>query len=188
MTRLVKWMRLLGFARGSLSRRSDRAQRMLLFGAVAAALLAIPVAADAAGSVAPESVAATHQTIAVLTEDAHVQMSYSEYGPVDGTKVKAKWPTPNGGSRSGDINVTANLKAGERVPIWTDQTGNPLDGPETSVGHVMHVLFVGAVTVLGWLVGVVVCYLLVAWLLLRRRVAAWDRAWARADQDWRRTV
>ncbi|RSM85210.1 hypothetical protein DMH04_18095 [Kibdelosporangium aridum] len=188
MTRLVKWMRLLGFARGSLSRRSDRAQRMVFAGAVVASLLAIPVAADAAGGVASEPAVATFQTVAVLSEDANVPISYSEYGPVDGTKVKAKWPTPNGGSRSGDISVTANLKAGDRVPIWTDQAGNPVDGPEISTGHLMHVLFVGVLAVLGWLAGVLVCYLLVAWLLFRRRVSAWDDAWERADQDWRRTV
>nr|WP_052477682.1 hypothetical protein [Kibdelosporangium sp. MJ126-NF4]CEL13289.1 proline rich protein (membrane protein) [Kibdelosporangium sp. MJ126-NF4]CTQ98980.1 proline rich protein (membrane protein) [Kibdelosporangium sp. MJ126-NF4] len=188
MTRLTKWLRLLGFARGPLSRRSDRAQRALVITTVVAALVAIPVAADAAGGVKADPVVATRQTTAILSEDAHIPTANSEYGPVDGTKVKAGWKTPQGTYRSGDVKVTVELKAGEAVPIWTDDAGNVVDGPRTSGQQVMQMIFAAGLAVLGWFAGVLVCYLLVAWLLFRRQVVKWADAWERADRDWRRTV
>jgi hypothetical protein len=40
----------------------------------------------------------------------------------------------------------------------------------------------------GWVAGVLGVYLVLAWILRRRRIAAWDAEWERADCDWRRAT
>jgi hypothetical protein len=188
MTRPAKWLRLLGFARGSLSRRSDWAQRMLFAGAVLATLLVIPVAADAAGSVPPERATDRSQTVVTFTEDAYAPVFSSEYATTQGIKVKASWQAPGGAARSGEVEVSTDVKAGDKITIWTDPVGNVVDGPTASTRHVVDMFLTAAAAVAGWLGGVVLCYLIISWLLFHRRVMSWDAEWERADREWRQTA
>jgi hypothetical protein len=189
MTRPVRWLRLLGFARGPLSRRSDRAQKMLFTGAVIAACFAIPIGGDVADTVAANQPPVDgYQTYAVLTQDAPVSVSYSEYGPTEGAHANANWQAPDGSARSGTIEVGAGAKAGQRIPIWTDTNGGPLTDFQPPGQRQTRVLLMALWAGIGWLVGVIVVYLLVAWILRRRRIAAWADEWERADRDWRQAT
>lgn len=177
----MRVLRLLGFARGPLQRRSDRAQKTLFAAAVLMAGLAVPVAADVA---APSTT--TQQTYAVLAADVQAPVSYGEYGTTGTTKAKATWQAPDGSPRSGEVEISGGGSAGQRVPIWTDAGGTPLDDSDRSMqwfGWVLRPLL----AVLAWLAGVLAFYLLTAWVLAQRRIASWDKEWERADQAWRQT-
>ncbi|MEV4313508.1 hypothetical protein [Actinocrispum sp. NPDC049592] len=136
--RPLRWLRLLGFARGPLRRRSDRAQKTLFAATTLMACLAIPVAADTAGA-----------------------------------------PTLD------QLEITGGGSAGQRVPIWTNTDGTPVSDADRSTrwfGWAVKLVLAGV----AWLAGVLVVYLLIAWLLLQRRISSWDKEWQRADHAWRR--
>jgi hypothetical protein len=102
--------------------------------------------------------------------------------------VKASWQAPDGSSRTGTIEVDADARAGQRVPVWTDAKGTPVADFEPPAQLQMRVFLMALWAGIGWLVGVAVVYLLVAWLLRRRRIAAWADEWERVDRDWRQTT
>lgn len=179
--RPVRWLRLLGFARGPLRRRSDRAQKTLFAASILMACLAIPVAADTAGPLHT-----SQQTYAVLAQDVRAQVSYGDYGTADTTKAKATWQAPDGTARSGEVEITGSGSVGQRIPIWTDADGTPVGDTDRSTQWFGWALKLGFAA-LAWLVGVLVVYLLVAWLLFQRRISSWDKEWARADHGRRRT-
>jgi hypothetical protein len=189
MIRPMRWLRLLGFARGPLSRRSDRAQKLLFTGAVVAACFAIPIASSMADTAAAgQEPADGYQTSAVLKQDAPAPLSYSEYGPIEGIRADATWQAPNGSPRSGTIDVEPGVKAGQQVTIWTDASGTPLADFQPPAQAQMRVFLAGLWAGAGWLLGVVVMYLVLAWVLRRRRIEAWADEWERADRDWRQAT
>lgn len=99
-------------------------------------------------------------------------------------RAAARWTAPDGTTRTGDAQVKAGLKAGDRATAWTDDTGALRDGPlspaevETTAGLSGVLAAVGACAVL--LTG--------SWVVRRRldtrRAAGWEREWAEAGPHW----
>src|SRR5215207_7456890 len=120
---------MLGFGSTELPRRSDRVERMVLVTALAL-VPAAPVAAVTAGQVAHRHVAAVaagraetaYRTEATAAQPALFAASWGGGSP-KAVPVQASWRAPDGTLRTGRIAVVPGSRAGQRVPMWVDQTG-----------------------------------------------------------------
>jgi hypothetical protein len=189
---VVRLRRLLWPAGNPLARGVDRVEGTVLLLAVLLALVLVPVMLTF-GSLTYESLAerseqqsgSRYQTVAVLTRDAP-EPSTGMYGEViSGTsKVPARWQLSDGTTRTGRVETDDGLKAGAEVPIWLDESGEPVDPPLSTVD------IVGAgvlVAVFGWLTAVGLLAFACGCLhhvLGRHRYRAWQAEWARVEPDW----
>jgi hypothetical protein len=96
----------------------------------------------------------------------------------------AAWAAPDGQSRRGWVPVSPSATAGSRVQIWVDRSGSltglPLQDAQVQSQEVIG----GAATVCG--LGIVGCAAVgtARYLLHRRRLADWDRAWLAVEPQW----
>ncbi|MFJ2032213.1 hypothetical protein [Streptosporangium sp. NPDC087985] len=97
-----------------------------------------------------------------------------------------RWTTAQGGSRTGKVVLSPSTPAGSQTRIWVDGAGKPTAPPQTHVKTVTDTA-VAAITVTGGVATVLLlCVAGARGLLNRHRDAEWERAWALADQRWRR--
>jgi hypothetical protein len=159
-------------------------------GGLALAFLAgAPLAAAAAGHLtymygartAHAQQAAWHQVPAVLLVNAPTT-GYSGYLP----QVRARWTAPDGAERTGAVPAQPGERAGSTVMIWADAAGR-LTGPPLEAQQVRGRAFLAAVVapvVLGLLL--LTAGQLAHFLLVRRRLAAWDAEWRATGPQWTR--
>ena len=189
LTRLVRW---LGFDRNPLRRGTDRVEAALRLVMILLAVVAVPVAAVAAGRWADHyalhraeaQLAADHQVTAVLLEDAPQSGIPNPYTNVQTSWVSARWQPPGQLPRTGQVLALAGARKGSTVQTWIDPSGAVTDPPPD------HRFIVGDV----WLAGVTACLLswlalLVAWGLARRaldhrRLRAWEAEWRASGPLW----
>ncbi|QKW05178.1 hypothetical protein HUT18_01190 [Streptomyces sp. NA04227] len=113
-----------------------------------------------------------------------------ETGPAGSPRyrVAAKWPTPDGSSRTGTVPSTLRSpEPGDRFRLWTDRHGTPVERPMNRASAATHSVLAGfgaALAAVGAAEGV---RRLVMWRLIRRRYDLWDQAWDKAGPDWGRT-
>jgi len=107
-------------------------------------------------------------------------------GVVSYAQAPARWKAPDGRARTGKIPVGAGLAAGRTVQLWVDPAGSPTMPPLTR-----RVLLVNQVTAaVGATATLGIGLLCLAWAgrraLDRRRLAAWEAAWAAVGPQWTR--
>jgi len=170
--------------RNPLRRASDRAQATIVGVLVIAFLAAAPLAAITANSWTdgPREVAqqTRYHVAAVLLAGAPRPIGYRYPGTAD-LFAPARWATPAGTLRTGEIPVTAGDKAGRTVMVWIDAAGGPAAPPvrgsrEQPLTSMAAVLVVGAVVLCAGKLG--------CWLLDRRRLAAWEADWRTTEPLW----
>jgi len=180
--------RRLGLDGNPLRRRIDKLAACMAALLMAVFLIGAPMLSVAAARWAGHA-AATAQRVArswrqvpaVLLRGA----SLPAVGGAFGTSwVTARWTAPDGHQRAGTIPVSTNLAAGRTVQLWVDTAGSPT-GPPPHNGAIVAsealtaLLATAALgTVLWWLAGAG------RWMLNRRRLAAWEAAWAAVGPQW----
>jgi hypothetical protein len=189
---LARLARRLGIDRNPLRRGTDRVEAALRLVMILLAVVAVPVAAVAAGRWADHYAlhraqlqrAVDHQVTAVLLEDAPVSGIPNPYTNVQTSWVLARWQPPGQRARTGEVLAPAGARTGSTVRTWVDPTGAVTDPP------LVHRVVVGDV----WLAVVATC--LVSWLLLlaaivlvhqvldRRRLRAWEAEWRASGPLW----
>ena len=98
--------------------------------------------------------------------------------------VPARWTAPDGQERAGRIPVSSRLAAGRTVRLWVDTAGSPTGPPPSHGAAVASEALAAAFAsvalgaVLWWLAGAG------RWVLDRRRLAAWEAAWAAIGPQW----
>ena len=178
--------------RNAMARAADRVEAAALLIVVLLGLIMTPLAA-ARGSeayanqrfVTEQQNRARQATTAVLLADPPPFSTTSPGRVVHGkTAVGARWSLPDGSSRVGPVLADDWLRSGTRVPIWIDQTGNPVDAPATSDTAIVA----GLRTALIWWLAVMVVlaagYAALHLLLSRSRAAGWHREWASVEPAW----
>ena len=105
-------------------------------------------------------------------------------GVLGNSLVLARWTAPDGRERTGRIPVGARMAAVRTVRLWVDAAGSPADPP---LNHRQVVaLEATAVVIATATLGIML--LCLAWagrrLLDRRRLAAWEAAWAAVGPQW----
>ena len=189
---LARLARRLGFDRNPLRRGTDRVEAALRLVMILLAVVAVPVAAVAAGRWADHYAlhraqlqrAVDHQVTAVLLEDAPVSGVPNPYTDVQTSWVPARWQPPGQSARTGEVLAVAGARKGSTVRTWVDPSGAVTDPP------LEHRIVVGDV----WLAVVAAC--LMPWLLLlvagvlvrqvldRWRLRAWEAEWRASGPLW----
>jgi hypothetical protein len=129
------------------------------------------------------AMASLRSTVAVLTQS----------GPIDivngAGEVKARWRAPDGEERSGLLTTVVapaigSARLGSHVRLWLTPSGDPAAPPPSvmvmllsAIGLPMWLL-IGAGTILTFF------YWLSRMILDKRRLAAWESAWARVGPCW----
>jgi len=137
--------RRLGFGRNSLRRPSDRIETALLWCALIAALLMIPVGAAVGRSLQTFLDASAARQRASLHEVQGKTLEGSDRGvpAVPGAAlpmVRVSYVDLQGVERVGMRSVVIGTKAGAAVPVWLDQSGNIVTTPRSksdsaALGH-----------------------------------------------------
>ena len=189
LARLARW---LGFDRNPLRRGTDRVEAALRLVMILLAVLAVPVAAVAAGRWADHyalhraeaQLAADHQVTAVLLEDAPQSGIPNPYTNVQTSWVLARWQPPGRPPRTGQVLALAGARKGSTVQTWVDPSGAITDPP------LAHRIVVGDV----WLAVMATLMLsglsllaaggLARRMLDRRRLRAWEAEWRASGPLW----
>jgi Protein of unknown function (DUF3592) len=183
--------RRLGWDRNPLRRPADRMEAAVVTGLLAGFLLAAPVLGVIAGRLADHAALREQQiertwrqVPATLLESAASQAAVSE--SPDRAWVTARWTAPGGQRRTGVITVRSPARAGQRVRVWVDPSGQLTTPPSGRENTAVDVAF-GVLSV----TAVLACSLVLAGgcvrlILNRRRLADWESAWHAVGPRWTR--
>jgi len=181
--------RRLGLDGNPLRRRIDNIAVGLTALLIAVFLIGAPVLSMAAARWAGHAAAteqraarSRRQVTAILLQPASPPAVAN--GVFGSSLVPARWTAPDGQERAGRIPVSTALAAGHTVRLWVDAAGS-LAGPPPSYDAPVagEALAAAAATVA---LGMVLWWLGRAgrWGLDRRRLAAWEAAWAAVGPQW----
>jgi hypothetical protein len=124
-----------------------------------------------------------HPAVAVL----------SRTGPVDSLggneEVSARWRAPGGRELSGTLTVVTapsiwEAGAGTQVRVWLTDTGEPAAPPPGQGLMVLNAVLVAIWSACGAALALAGCYWLCRRAIDRRRLAAWESAWALTGPRW----
>ena len=184
-TRLV---RRLGLDRNPLRRRTDKIAAGLGALLVTVFLIGAPILSMAAARWAGHAAATAQraarswrQVPAVLLRGAPLPAVGWMFGS---SWVPARWTAPDGHERAGRILVSTGLATDRTVRLWVDAAGSPTGAPPSYGAPVASEALAAAVATV--VLGIVVWSLAGAgrWMLDRRRLAAWEAAWAAVGPQW----
>ena len=180
--------RRLGLDGNPLRRRIDKIAACLAALLMAVFLTGAPMLSVAAARWAGHAAATAqraarswHQVPAVLLRGAPLPALGWAFGS---SWVPARWTAPDGQERAGRIPVSSRLAAGRTVRLWVDTAGSPTGPPPSHGAAVASEALAAAFAsvalgaVLWWLAGAG------RWVLDRRRLAAWEAAWAAIGPQW----
>ena len=180
--------RRLGLDGNPLRRRIDRIAACLAALLMAVSLIGAPMLSMAAvrwvghaAAAGQRAARSWRQVPAVLPRGAPLLA----VGEVFSTSwVPARWTAPDGQERAGRIPVSSRLAAGRTVRLWVDTAGSPTGLPPSHGAAVASEALAAAFAsvalgaVLWWLAGAG------RRVLDRRRLAAWEAAWAAIGPQW----
>ncbi|MEV0224867.1 hypothetical protein [Streptomyces sp. NPDC050704] len=177
-----------------LRRRSDVVEAwialivavLLCVGAPLAGLAAGWWAYDGARTTAAEQRAERHRVRAVVTEHAPAAMPTTHGGKEPTHRVTVRWTEPGDGPRTDEARVPAGTRAGERTSVWLDDRGRIVPAPADATTIWQYAMAAGACTTGGFAAVVLVVHLVVRRVAVHRRLAEWEREWARTGPEWGR--
>ena len=180
----ARWIRGYAPDRNPLRRTTDLAEAIIIGVLLLAFLAAAPLAAILASTWAngsrPVADETRYHVPAVLLASAPRPIVYGFGGQTD-IFARARWATPAGTVRTGEIQVLPGEKAGRTVMIWIDASGRP-SSPPARGGQDRPLLWLTAVLTVGALL---LCTgKLARWMLDRRRMDAWDADWRATEPLW----
>jgi hypothetical protein len=186
--RKARLARALGLDGNPLRRGSDRAEAWIRAGLLVIFLTAGPMAALAAGQWTAHAAgggtgAQSHAVQAVLLRPAT-----RPAGPAAAVRdaevlVKARWSSPGGSVRTGDVPAPAGAPAGTAVTVWVNASGQVTAAPQpgdAAAAAVLAALMTLAVMALVLLIALRLTQRLLDW----RRMAAWEAAWRAIGPRW----
>ncbi|MFD7244943.1 Rv1733c family protein [Streptomyces massasporeus] len=186
-TRVRGWR----WRRSPLRRRSDVVEAWTVLVVAVLVLVGAPLAGAAAArwahnearSVAAEQRAERHRVRAevVGTTDSLPSM---QAGGQHAYRATVRWTEPDGTRHTATTRVPADTERGETVDAWFDDRGRSVLPPVDGSAVWQHTLTVGTCAAGGAVLVVVFGHSLVRRVALRRRMAEWDRAWARTEPEW----
>lgn len=181
-----------GLVRSPLRRRTDRIEAMVTAVLALLAVAVVPVAVTLAldsyqrGIAEAQATGAQRtQVTAILEQDAVAQyVPFGDRGIPPQAGAQARWQLPDGQQRTARVPVAADNRAGDRIPIWVDQTGTRAQPPLTSANALVSAWVTGIdVVVLGWLV-LWFLWWAVCHVLQRLNAVRWEVQWARTGPGW----
>jgi hypothetical protein len=194
--RRVRGARLPGLVRlwrpdgNPLRRTADRVEGVVMAVLIGAFLTGAPLAALAAGHAAAvtgsriEHAQASWRPVpAVLLRNAAAD-SHSMFQASLEALVPARWTTPDGKPRTGEIYAPAGAKAGSTVLVWADGSGRLTDMPLRPGDVAEEIALAASLTTVAVAAVLAAIGFLARWVLDRRRLAAWDARWKATGPQW----
>jgi hypothetical protein len=186
-TRVRGWR----WRRNPLRRRSDVVEAwtalvvaVLLF--VGAPLLGAAAALWAQGqaeTVAAQQRAERHRVHATVIDRTPDSLSSVQTGG-QSYRATVRWTTPGGEAQTTTSRVPAGARQGDVIAVWIDTHGRSVPPPAGDSAVWEHTVTVGAFTALGAALTVFLGQCVVHRTALRRRMAEWERDWARTEPQW----
>ncbi len=99
-------------------------------------------------------------------------------------RATVRWTEPGEGTRTATARVPAGARQGEVVDVWFDARGRSVAPPVDGTAVWQHTLTIGTCAAGGAMLVVLLGHFVVRRVTLRRRLAEWDRAWARTEPEW----
>lgn len=181
---------LLLLSRGPLQRPVDRVEAVALTGLLTAFAVVAPLLAALAGAhadtiaVREERAEAAWRPVSVTLTESAAQGLIDTNGAWGVSWVTAQWTAPDGATRTGQIAVPLNARAGDRVQVWETGKGQLTHEPLTHAGVIDRVMF-AAFWVIVWVSGVFAAVFFGVREVARRlRMAGWARDWAAFGSRW----
>ncbi|WP_188195178.1 Rv1733c family protein [Nonomuraea sp. SYSU D8015] len=186
MRRVRWWLRRYWPDGNPLRRRADRLEAAGLLVAVLL-VTACVWPAVAAGRQTHDSAADDRGRVRVMaTLLADAPVTHLSFGAVAaGQTTAARWATPSGEQRTGQVRAPARAKAGARVPLWVDAAGRPALAPPGRLALQVTAVATGTLV---WAVSAALVAAAFAGfrrLLDRARYRAWDAAWISQTRERR---
>jgi hypothetical protein len=183
--------RRLGLDGNPMRRRTDKiaacgAALLLAVFLIGAPLLSAVAAhwAGRSGTAQLRAERSWHQVPAVLLQATSAPAATG--GVLAYPLVPARWTAPDGRARTGRIPVSTRLAVGQTVPLWVDAAGSPTGSPLNHRQVVADEATTAAAASAA--LGIILLCLAGAGrrVLDRRRLAAWEAAWAAVGPQWTR--
>ncbi|MET9562151.1 Rv1733c family protein [Streptomyces tauricus] len=159
---------------------------VLWTGAPLAGLAAGWWAYDGARSTAAEQRAERHRVLAEVVGGSHASAPRGEGDRRPVERVDVRWSEPGERARTGVTRVPAGAEAGDRTYIWLDREDRIVPAPTSGTVVWQHALAVGACAAGVAVAGVLALHALIRRVAARRRLAEWEREWARTGPEWTR--
>ena len=182
--------RRLGLDGNPLRRRTDKIEARLVALLLAVFIIGAPLLTVAivgwvgrAGTAEQRVERSWRPVSAVLLQAAPAPPSTSE--GISYSWVRARWITPHGSRRTGQIPVSTAMAAGRAVRLWVDAAGSPTTDPPLTHRAIRGRESIAAV-IAPFGLGIVLACLAWAgrWELDRRRFADWEAAWSVVGPQW----
>ena len=186
--------RTLGLDGNPLRRATDRAMTWTRVGLLAAFLTCGPLAAIGAGhwmshagmTEARAQAADRHSARAVLLEPAPPPVTMAAAMGGEQAWALAQWEGTGAAPRTGEVLAAPGSPARSAVTVWLNASGK-LTGPPLQPGQVTdRTIAVAALVPTALALSLLTALWLAERLAGRRRLAAWDTAWATVGPQWTR--
>ncbi|MFI1209535.1 hypothetical protein ACH4UV_18200 [Streptomyces sp. NPDC020802] len=159
---------------------------LLCVGVPSAGLVAGWWAYDGARDTAARQRAERHQVRAEVVEGAPASPTGSEGDRRPAHRVSVRWTEPGERARTGEATVPAGTRAGEHTYVWLNGRDRIVPAPLDGTVVWQHTLAMGACGAGLATAGVLAAHALVRRIATRRRLAEWEREWARTGPEWAR--
>ncbi|MFS8199915.1 hypothetical protein ACLVWQ_14655 [Streptomyces sp. CWNU-52B] len=177
-----------------LCRRSDVLEAWTVLVVTVALWAGAPLAGLALGRWAYEGARATaaeqrterHRVLAEIVEGTPTAApaTGSDRRPVQ--RVTVRWTGPGERAHTGETRVSAATRVGDHRYVWLDDRDRIVPAPTSRTVVWQHTLAVGACGAGLAVAGVLAAHALVRRAATRRRMAEWEREWARTGPEWAR--
>jgi hypothetical protein len=185
--RIARLARMVG-RRNTLKRPVDRLESTILVVLVAAFCAVLAVAAGIGNHTYQ------WQRAAAAADLTPVSAVLLQAGPPAGSlplagQAEARWRDPGGGERTGLLTTAtapgiADAKAGGQVQVWLNHSGAPAAPPSGQAVMIIYAAITAGAMAAIAAVALLIAYAVSRFALDRRRLAAWESAWARTEPSW----
>lgn len=188
---IVRTFRGRRLDRNPLRRPSDRAETLAGIWLLVIFAVVAPLVARAAASQTylvvqhARSVAlATRHEVTAVTLQTAPPVTSDPYAVDTDSWVSARWTSPDGSIRTGQIRVTDSTPKGTSERIWITASGEvaPPPPPTSEFSSLASVAAVSSVLLLAVLY--LTARFMMRYLLNRRRMAAWESDWTTTEPRW----
>ncbi|GGX01880.1 hypothetical protein GCM10010297_24430 [Streptomyces malachitofuscus] len=178
--------------RSALCRRSDVVEEWAALSAAVVLCLVAPLvgvltarwAHGEARATAVEQRAERQRVRVEVVERPVGARTSSEAGSRHVFRAPVRWSEPGEGPRSAVARVPADARAGDVVHVWFDSRGRAVPPPVDDASVWQYGIGMGTGAAGGTAAVALLVRHTVRRVTMRRRLAEWDRAWARTEPEW----